>query len=271
MRKYKSLVLIILILLLILIAMFGQYLAPYDALEVNYTQSLQAPSLSHLLGTDKLGRDILSRVLCGAQSSLMLTFVMVFIIVIIGILIGLISAYMPAFVDHLIMRSIDVLLAFPDTVFAIAMVGVMGVGIFNTIIALSLIGWTKYARLTRALVQSIQHSDYIQAARLVGVRKIKLIACYVLPEVFPQIIVSATNDLGTMMMTLAGLSFLGLASQPPLPEWGSMLFESKQYMQTAPWMMLGPGLAIFISVVLLNIFGDELRDRLDPKKSRRNS
>ncbi len=253
--------------LLLLTAVFGKYLAPYDPLEVNYALSLQPPSSTHWFGTDKLGRDILSRILCGAFSSFSLTFVMLVIIVLIGVTLGLIAGYKNGLIDHVFMRLADVLLAFPDTIFAIAVAGILGAGLFHTVFALALIWWTKYARLTRTLVSSLIHQDFIVAAKLSGAKPFKLIWAYLLPNVFPQILVHATLDIGSMMISLAGLSFLGLASQPPWPEWGYMLFESKQFMQTAPWMMVYPGLVILISVIIFNLLGDSLRDKLDPKQS----
>lgn len=252
--------------ILLLVAIFGKYLAPYDPLEVNYAISLQSPSKTHWFGTDKLGRDILSRILCGAFASFSLTFVMLLIIVFVGVTLGLIAGYKKGIIDHVLMRFADVLLAFPDTIFAIAVAGILGAGLFHTVFALALIWWTKYARLTRTLVSSFMHQDFIIAAKLAGAKPWKIIWSYLLPNVFPQILIHAALDFGSMMISLAGLSFLGLASQPPNPEWGYMLFESKQYMQTAPWMMIYPGLVILISVIIFNLLGDSLRDKLDPKQ-----
>lgn len=269
-KKWLNIKLFILLLftaLLLFMAVFGKWLAPYDPLEVNYELSLQPPNHQHWFGTDKLGRDVLSRLLCGASSSFALTFLMLMIIVLIGVSLGLFAGYFGGKTDHLIMRLADILLAFPDTVFAIAVTGILGAGIFHTVFALALIWWTKYARLTRSLVSHILHQDYIIAAKLAGVKPMKLVLRYVLPMIIPQILINATLDIGSLMISLAGLSFLGLASQPPAPEWGYMLFESKQYMQTAPWLMIYPGLVIVITVIIFNLLGDSLRDKLDPKQN----
>jgi peptide/nickel transport system permease protein len=163
------------------------------------------------------------------------------------------------------MRVADTILAFPDIVFAIAVVGMLGPGMFNTIIALSVIWWTKYAKLTRVLVMSAATSDYMDAARMAGASKLKLIVRYLFPNIASPLIVQLALDVGNMMLTLASLSFLGLGVQPPTPECGVMLSEGRQYIQTAPWLLLYPGLSIFIVVVVFNILGDSVRDYLDPK------
>lgn len=262
-RFYLFLVFAILVLS---VAFFGKYLAPYDPLETDYSSILSAPSKEHWCGTDNVGRDVLSRILCGASTSFSLTFLMIGIVAVIGTCIGVISGYFGGFLDTCIMRCTDVLLAFPSTVFAIAVVGMMGPGIFNTVIALGMVWWTKYARLTRGLASSIRTKDYITEARFGGCTTVNILFRYVLPNILPQVVIMATVDIGGMMLSLAGLSFLGLASQPPTPEWGYMLYEGKSYLQTAPWIMLFAGLAIFITVIVFNLLGDSLRDILDPKE-----
>ena len=167
----------------------------------------------------------------------------------------------------MIIRLTDILLAFPDTVFAIAIVGMMGPGLLNTVIALSFVWWTKYARMARGLASVIRTKDYITEARFGGVGTAGILFRYALPNIVPQVVIMATLDVGGMMLALAGLSFLGLASQPPTPEWGYMLYEGKSYLQTAPWIMLFAGLAIFITVIVFNLLGDSLRDILDPKEN----
>ena len=263
-KKLK--VLIILVVFMIVIALLGNQIAPYDPLEVNYDLSLQAPSLAHLFGTDKLGRDILSRLLCGAKTSFALTFFMLFIIVIIGTSIGLLAGLAGGKTEIFINGLINGLLAFPDTIFAIAVVGIVGAGLFHTVFALALIWWTKYARLTLALVKQEKQKGYLVVAKMSGVPTYKRILVYLLPNISSQIILTAFLDIGNMMISLAGLSFLGLASQPPLPEWGAMLYESKQYMQVAPWMMFYPGLVLFICVFIFNLLAEKLRDYFDPKQ-----
>ena len=252
--------------ILLIVVFFGYKFAPYDPLETDFANILSAPDKEHLFGTDNLGRDVLSRILYGASSSFSLTFLMIAIVATIGTIIGVFSGYFGGFIDTLVMRFTDVLLAFPDVVFAIAIVGMLGPGLLNTVLALSLVWWTKYARLTRGLTSVIRNKDYITEARFGGASTFKIMIHYILPNVLPQVIIMATIDVGGMMLSLAGLSFLGLASQPPAPEWGYMLYEGKAYLQTAPWVMIFAGLAIFITVIIFNILGDSLRDIMDPKE-----
>lgn len=256
----------ILALAVLFIAFLGPVLAPYDPLATDYGASLSPPSPEHWFGTDNVGRDVLSRILYGAGNSFSLTFIMVAAVSVIGTLIGMVSGYFGGILDTIIMRFTDILLAFPDTVFAIAVVGMIGPGLLNTILALSLVWWTKYARLTRGLASVMRSKDFIIQARFGGVKTPGILFRYILPNVLPQVVVTMTLDIGGMMLSLAGLSFLGLASQPPTPEWGYMLYEGKSYLQTEPWIMLFAGLAIFITVLVFNLLGDSLRDILDPKE-----
>ncbi len=251
---------------LLLVAFFGFIIAPYDPLEADYTQQLIGPSAAHWFGTDNLGRDVLSRILYGASTSFSLTFLMIAITAVIGTTIGIVSGFFGGILDTFIMRFTDILLAFPDTVFAIAIVGMMGPGLLNTIMALGLVWWTKYARVTRGMAASLRTRDFITQARFGGASTPRILLRYVFPNIFSQVLVMATQDIGGIMLSLAGLSFLGLASQPPTPEWGYMLYESKSYLQTAPWIMLFTGFAIFITVIVFNLLGDSLRDILDPKE-----
>ena len=252
-------------LLLIGIAVCGSLLAPYDPLASDYTIPLSPPDALHLCGTDKLGRDVLSRILCGAGSSFFLTFVMVALVTVIGRVVGMVAGYAGGLTDSFLMRCMDILLAFPVSVFAIAVTGIIGVGIFNTVAALALVWWTKYARLVRSMTVSLKDRDFVWQARFGGASESKILLCCILPEVLPQVVTMAAMDIGNMMISLAGLSFLGLASQPPAPEWGYMLYESRQYMQTAPWMMIFPGIALLVTVMVFNLLGDSVRDVLDPK------
>ena len=190
---------------------------------------------------------------------------MIAIITAVGTTIGLISGFFGGVLDTILMRFTDILLAFPNTVFAIAVVGMLGPGILNTVIAMSLVWWTSFARVTRGLAASIRTKDYITEARFGGASTMKIIFKYVLPNIMPRVIVMATMDIGGMILSLAGLSFLGLASQPPAPEWGYMLNEGRNYLQTAPWLLFFPGLAILVTVIVFNLLGDAVRDILDPK------
>lgn len=250
---------------LVIGAFLGFAIAPYDPLETDFKSILKAPSGAHIFGTDNTGRDIFSRILCGAGNSFSLSFVMIAIITAVGTTIGLISGFFGGVLDTILMRFTDILLAFPNTVFAIAVVGMLGPGILNTVIAMSLVWWTSFARVTRGLAASIRTKDYITEARFGGASTMKIIFKYVLPNIMPRVIVMATMDIGGMILSLAGLSFLGLASQPPAPEWGYMLNEGRNYLQTAPWLLFFPGLAILVTVIVFNLLGDAVRDILDPK------
>lgn len=248
------------------VAFVGYRFAPYDPLETNYAEKLSAPSAAHPFGTDNVGRDVLSRILYGAGNSFSLTFLMIAIVSVLGTCIGMVSGFFGGAFDTVIMRITDVLLAFPDTVFAIAVVGMLGPGLLHTVLALSFVWWTKYARMARGMASMIREKDYILEARFGGAGVGKILFFYVLPNMIPQVVVMAALDVGGMMLALAGLSFLGLASQPPAPEWGYMLYEGKSYLQTAPWIMIFSGAAIFVTVVVFNLLGDSLRDILDPKE-----
>lgn len=249
------------------VAFLGYRFAPQDPLETDFGAKLIPPGREHLMGTDNVGRDMFSRILWGARNSFSLTFLMIILVSFMGTWIGMVSGYFGGGADVVLMRFTDILLAFPDTVFAIAVAGLLGPGLFNTVVALSFVWWTKYARLARGLASVIRTKDYITQARFGGAGTIKILVLYVFPNIVPQVVIMATLDVGGMMLALAGLSFLGLAAQPPAPEWGAMLYEGKSYMQTAPWIMIFPGLAIFITVMVFNLLGDSLRDILDPKET----
>ena len=249
---------------LVLLAVLGPYIAPQDPLLGDAAASLQPPSWEHLCGTDKLGRDVFSRILAGAGSSFFLTFLMVLLAALIGTAVGLLAGCSGGFTDSLLSRVTDVFLAFPSSVFAIAVAGILGAGVLNTVFALGLVWWTRYARLTRTAAMQLRERDFIWQARFGGAGEWRILLRYILPEVIPQVVTTVSLDIGNMMMALAGLSFLGLAAQPPAPEWGYMLYESRTYMQTAPWMMLFPGLALLITVIVFNLLGDSVRDMLDP-------
>lgn len=250
---------------LLLLAIVGPYITPCDPIETDFMAKLQPPSTNHWFGTDNVGRDVFARVVYGAGNSFSMAFFMIAIVAAFGTAVGIISGYFAGIVDVIIMRIADILLAFPDTIFAIALVGSMGPGLVNTILALALIWWTKYARVTRGLVFSLRNREFITQARFGGAGTGRIIMKYILPNILPQILIMATLDIGGMMISLASLSFLGLASQPPTPEWGYMLYEGKMYMQSAPWLIWFPGIALFTAVIVFNLLGDSLRDILDPK------
>ncbi len=229
------------------------------------SDSIMGPSADHPFGTDKMGRDIFARVIYGSRTSLVSTFSLVLTIFVIGTLLGILSGYFGGWVDAVIMRIADMMIAFPGLVLAIAVAGMLGASTKNAIIAISVVSWPKYARLARSLVMKIRHTDFVAAAQVTGSRTGYMLWKYMLPNTITTLVITAATDIGSMMMELAALSFLGFGAQPPTPEWGSMLNEGRNFMQSAPWMMIYPGLAIFITVVIFNMLGDNLRDILDPK------
>ncbi|MEW9123416.1 MAG: nickel transporter permease [Thermotaleaceae bacterium] len=251
--------------LLILLAIIAPAFAPNDPLATDFAHVLKEPSSKYPFGTDQVGRCIYSRVLYGAKVSLGMTFFLLMLIFTLGLAIGMVAGMSGGIIDTVIMRITDTVLSFPDIVFAIAIVGILGPGVRNTILALSVVWWTKYARLTRVLVMGIKNSEYIHAAKMAGAGKFKLITHYIFPNILSSLIVQLALDIGGMMLALAGLSFLGLGVQSPTPEWGNMLNEGRAYMQTAPWLLIYPGAAIFIVVAIFNVLGDTARDVLDPK------
>ncbi|WP_222126003.1 nickel transporter permease [Paenibacillus xylanexedens] len=250
----------------VVLAMIAPILATHDPLTTNFAHVLQPPSAEYPLGTDQLGRCILSRLLYGARTSLLLTFMMTGIVFVLGVTIGMISGFARGVTDTILMRLTDTLMAFPGLIFAIAVVGMLGPGLFNTVVALSVVWWAKYARLARGLVISLQQKEYVAAAAFGGARWSQILIRTILPNMISPLIVMAMMDVGGMMLSISGLSFLGLGAQPPEPEWGAMLNEGRRYLQTAPWLLIYPGLAIFGTVMIFNLLGDSLRDVLDPKK-----
>ena len=229
------------------------------------SDAIMAPNAEHPFGTDKMGRDIFARVIYGSRTSLVSTFSLVLTIFVIGTFLGILAGYFGGAVDAVIMRIADMMIAFPGLVLAIAVAGMLGASTKNAIIAISVVSWPKYARLARSLVMKIRHTDFVAAAQVTGSRTPYMLWKYMLPNTITTLVITAATDIGSMMMELAALSFLGFGAQPPTPEWGSMLNEGRNFMQSAPWMMIYPGLAIFITVVIFNMLGDNLRDILDPK------
>ena len=254
--------------LLVLIAIFGEHLCPYDPYLQDLRNAKAAPSLAHIFGTDRYGRDMLSRLIVGAKASILSTLLLVSVITIIGTIIGIICGWSGNRLDTLLMRISDLFLAFPGLVFALALAAVLGGGIHNAVIALAVISWPKYARIARSQTLSQKDSLYLDAARISGCSTFTLIMRHILPNIFGPILVTAMLDIGTMMMELAGLSFLGLGAKPPVAEWGSMMSDTRNLLTTQPWVTLSPGFAIFLSVAVFNLLGDSIRDWLDPKNGR---
>jgi peptide/nickel transport system permease protein/nickel transport system permease protein len=251
---------------IILIAIFAPVVTGgVDPTKGNLADAMQSPGSAHIFGTDKLGRDVFTRVIYGARTSLTAAFTVVIIIFLVGTILGILAGYFGGFVDIVIMRIADMMIAFPGLVLAIAVAGIMGASIKNAIIAISLVSWTKYARLARSLVLKIRNRDYVSAAIVTGSKTFYMLTRYMLPNVLPTLVITAATDIGSMMLELAGLSFLGFGAKAPTPEWGLMLNEGRSFMQSAPWLMIYPGLAIVIVVVVFNMLGDSLRDILDPR------
>lgn len=252
---------------LLLITIFAKYICPYDPYAQDLSQAMQPPSATHLMGTDTYGRDMLSRVLIGAQTSISSTFALVAIITVFGTIVGIFCGYYGGVVDSVMMRISDICLAFPGLVFAMAVAAILNGGVQNAVIALALISWPKYSRIARSQTLSMKSLPYMQAAQLAGDSALQMILRHVLPNIVGPILVTSMLDIGTMMMEIAGLSFLGLGAQPPVAEWGSMMSSGRSMLQTYPWIVLSPGLAIFVSVVIFNLLGDTIRDYMDPKNS----
>lgn len=266
--KIKLLVFAGMALALLLVAIFADQLAPYDPYLQDYGKALQPPGGDHWLGTDRYGRDLFSRVIVGAKTSIFSTVALVVIISATGTLLGICSAYLGKLFDTVIMRVSDICLAFPGLVFSMAIAAVLHGGVQNAIIALALISWPKYSRIARSQTLGIKNADFIAASQLAGSSSLKIIFVHVLPNIFGPILITAMLDIGTMMMEIAALSFLGLGAKPPIAEWGSMMSVGRSMLQTYPWVVLSPGLAIFVSVVIFNLLGDAVRDYFDPKNSK---
>lgn len=255
--------------LLLLVAIFSKYLTPYDPYLQDLNNAKAAPSAAHLLGTDRYGRDMLSRVIVGSWTSIFSTLMLVAVITAIGTAVGVFCGWHGRKADTVLMRISDIFLAFPGLVFALAVAGVLGGGLHNAIIALAAISWPKYARIARSQTLALKETAWLKAAKLAGSSTVKIILKHILPNIMGPILVTSMLDIGTMMMELAGLSFLGLGAKPPIAEWGSMMSDTRSLLSTAPWITLSPGIAVFISVMVFNLLGDSIRDYADPKNRKR--
>lgn len=241
------------------------FLAPLPPDAVDVIDRFAGASRAHPLGTDQLGRDVLSRLLYGGQLSIATAILTTAAITIIGIIVGIATGYFGGTVDMLIMRIVDVVLALPRLVLALAVTGVLGPGLVNLMIGIVAVGWADYSRLVRGLVLSVRERPFVEAARAVGASPARVMFRHILPNLVGQILVLSTLDLGGILLTLSGLSFLGLGVRPPTPEWGTMLAEGKTFLDRAPQLMVLPGIAISVVVLGFNLLGDGLRDALDPK------
>lgn len=253
------------ILALMIIAILAPYITPYDPVELDLENRLTSPDKNHLMGTDNLGRDVLSRIMCGARVSLGMASVVVVIVMLLGLAMGTTAGYFGGVIDGIIMRLVDILLAFPNIILALVIAGILGPSLTNVMIALAVVWWVGYARIIRGSVLSVKEKEYVEAARAMGCTDSYIAVRHILPNVLSPVIVLATLDMGHIILSIAALSFLGLGAQPPIPEWGTMLNEGRPFMETAPHLMIFPGLLIMTTVLAFNFLGDGLRDALDPR------
>ena len=252
----------------VILAILAPWIAPYDYNKIDILNAMQGPSAAHWFGTDDMGRDILSRILIGSRYSLSLSILAVLFGLLLGCVVGSIAGYFGGKVDNIIMRVLDIIQSLPSMVLVIVLSAVLGSGFFNTILALSIGGIPGSARLLRAQMLKVRENEYIEAARSINCSKFRIVVKHLLPNSFSPMIVSSTMGVASMLVSAAGLSFLGLGVQPPAPEWGAILSSSRQFIRNSPYMALFPGLAIAITVLSLNMMGDGLRDALDPKLKR---
>ncbi|MDR1731556.1 MAG: ABC transporter permease [Synergistaceae bacterium] len=253
---------------LAVVAVFAPWIAPFPYDEQDFMVAQEPPSRDHWFGTDEFGRDIFSRIVYASRISLEVGFIAVSIGMFVGGMLGSIAGYYGQRLDNMIMRAMDILLAVPSTILAIAIAATLGPGLFNLMLAVGISTIPRYARIVRASVLSIRHLEFIEAAKAVGSSDLRIIAKHILPNCLAPVIVQATLGVASAILNTAGLSFIGLGIQPPTPEWGAMLSGARTYIRDYPYMMISPGLAIMITVLALNFLGDGLRDALDPKLKR---
>ena len=251
---------------ILLAACFPSCFTSQDPYKAVMTEASAAPSAQHWFGTDKLGRDLYTKVIYGTRISLSTSFLLVGIVFVLGTALGILAGYFGGVADAVIMRISDMMMSFPGLVLAIAIAGIMGSSLVNAVFAIAAVTWPKYARLSRSLVLKIKNRDFVAAARLDGSGTFHILWKYMLQISLPIILVTAASDIGKMMLEMAALSFLGFGAQPPEPEWGLMMNEARTYLQASPWMMIFPGIAIFITVAVFNMLGDCLRDILTPEE-----
>ena len=270
-RKFKkqktALVAFAFIILLVVIAFISYSVVPYGINEYDYNAIMQAPSAQHWFGTDEFGRDLFSRILCGTRISLSVGLLSVTIGAVLGTILGLLGGYYGGLLDSIIMRICDVLFAFPGIILAIAIVAILGSGLYNVVIAVAVFSTPTFARLVRSTTLSYKNSVFVQAARNLGASDARILFQHILPAAIPNIIVQYTMSIGNSILTASSLSFLGLGAKPPTPEWGLLLSNGRNYMMSSWHITLFPGIAIFLTVLAFNLLGDGLRDALDPKLS----
>lgn len=266
-RRPLALFAVSVIVLFVLIAIFAPYLAPYDPAKADFLSVRQAPSSSYWLGTDAVGRDILSRVIFGARSSLVAGVISVVIALVFGVPLGLIAGYYRGFIDEVIMRFTDALLAFPFLILAVALAAALGPSLTNAMIAIGIATAPTFIRLTRGQVLAVQSEDYVQAAKALGTGDVRILLQHILPNSLAPLLVQATLTIAQAIIAESSLSFLGLGVQPPTPSWGGMLNTARNFINQAPWMAIFPGLSIYVTVLAFNLLGDGLRDAFDPREN----
>ncbi|WP_017812841.1 MULTISPECIES: nickel transporter permease [Paenibacillus] len=269
MRNKTAVVGLVIVLFFVLLALLAPLITPYDYTAQVLSERLQSPSAEHWFGTDDLGRDIFTRTIYGARISLWVGLLSVVGSIIIGTLLGLVAGFYGKWVDMIISRFFDILLAFPGILLAIAIVAILGPSLQNALYAIAIVNIPTYGRLVRARVLSLRQEEFITAARAIGVRDSRILLRHILPNSLTPIIVQGTLGVATAIIEAAGLGFLGLGAQPPDPEWGKMLSDSRQFIQTAPWTVIFPGLCILLTSLGFNLMGDGLRDTFDPKLKNR--
>jgi peptide/nickel transport system permease protein len=265
-RRKSAVLGLVIIVVLVLVALLAPLIAPYDPAQQGWTAIRKPPSAQHWLGTDESGRDLLSRVIYGARASLLAGVVSISIALTFGVPVGLLAGYGGRWIDALIGRITDAMLAVPFLILAIALAAFLGPSLQNAMIAIGVTATPIFVRLTRGQVMAVKVEDYVEAARAVGNPPVRIALRHILPNILPALIVQATISIATAIIAEASLSFLGLGQQPPAPSWGSMLNTAQRFLTNAPWMAVWPGLAIFLAVLSFNILGDGLRDALDPKE-----
>jgi peptide/nickel transport system permease protein len=260
---------LVMLTILVGMAVFANQVAPYDPAATSPLASLEGPSRDHLLGTDSLGRDMFSRIVHGARWSLGAAATASAAIVVLGVSIGIIAGYFGGIVDALLMRLVDVLMAFPSMILALAIVGMLGPSLRNVLIGMVAVWWVDYARIVRGITLRVMQNEYVNAAQCCGCHPVRTMLRHILPNVIPTVVVLATLELGSLMLAISGLSFLGLGAQPPTPEWGTMINDGRMFFLNEPQLMMYPGLAITLVVLACNLVGDGMRDALDPRSRKR--
>jgi len=261
-RKPVLIFSLIVVLGILVLTFFGEQLAPYDPLAIDMPAKLQPPSAAHLMGTDDMGRDILSRIMAGARLSTATIAVIMSSSLVVGILVGTLAGYLGGRTDEALMRLTEVFLAFPALILALAIVAALGPSLINAMLAISAVWWPWYARMVRGQVLAVKENQYVEAARALGAGGFRIVTRHILPNCLMPVIIQASMDMGSALVTTAGLSFIGLGAQAPTPEWGAMVGVGRRYFLSAWWVATFPGLAIFVTILALNLLGDALQDIL---------